>query len=156
MHDNRSWCSGDRLNELLSGSQLESRGIELPDRIVAAQPSRRLVDISSLSIYLYLYLSIRCQQPPRFGRTAGASKREARLFALVRRSINFSGKACGLEGHWHRLFSALSVALSKRPAETLVRFLIKPSPVRQLRRGSKTEIGGRSRLANDRIRHLPL
>jgi hypothetical protein len=38
---------------------------------------------------------------------AGASKREAGLFALAWRSINFSGKACGLEGHWHRLFSAL-------------------------------------------------
>lgn len=109
VRDNRSWCSG-RLNELLSGSQLESRCIESPGRIVAAQPSSWILALSSsLRLFLSLCLALHVgQQQPRFGRAAGASKREARLFALARRSINFSGKACGLEGHWHRLFSALS------------------------------------------------
>lgn len=47
-------------------------------------------------------------------------------FAPPRRPINFSGKACGLQGHWQRLFSALSISKPcKRPPVAFACFLIK-------------------------------
>lgn len=47
-------------------------------------------------------------------------------FAPPRRPINFSGKACGLQGHWQRLFSALSISKPcKRPPLAFACFLIK-------------------------------
>lgn len=126
VRDNRPWRSG-RLNELLSGSQLESRCIQSQSRIVAATVVR------ICSLYLSSSFSHSLHVNPASTTIRRGTRQQARVNAkpgcllwrgarLISRAKPAGSKDIGTD--CFRL--CCSPAQSKRPTGTLVRFLIKP------------------------------